>query len=242
MTSINKRTKPCCVCGKEGNRGVFGRYYCKECYDKRPKGKSNHPSSGGLIALPENKFKEELNKVYLVPDGIQFLKVPKGNKVFATLFLTHYPESKGIVGRSINYLIIYRRRIAGIIGLMNPPYAIGVIDKFFRINKENRNDMNLRIANNHVFRLINNEHNLASRCLRLLRKVVTKDWKEKYGNDLIGLMTFVEPPRKGTCYLADNWNYLGMTKGKGCIQRSHRWELRTWIEKPKKHIYAIKIP
>ena len=239
MPSICKRTGKC-SCGKEGKYGVFDKFYCEECYKKRPKGKSNHPSSGGLIALSDEEMKKELNKEYPWED-IYFIKVPKGNKVFATLFLTHYPESKGIVGRSINYLIIYNHKIAGIIGLTNPPYSIGIIDDFFGINKENRTQLNQQIANNHVFRLINNEHNLASRCLRVLRKVVTRDWKEKYGTELKGLLTFVEPPRKGCCYLADNWKYLGMTKGRGCIQRSGRWEKREWVDKAKKHIYAIKL-
>jgi hypothetical protein len=238
LPSINKR-KGICQCGKEGKYGVFKIFYCEECYAKRKK--SNHPSSGGLIALSEEKLKEELNKNYPY-GGIEFIQVPKGDKIFASLFLSHYPESKGIVGRSINYLIIYKGKIAGIIGLMNPPYAINIIDDFFGINKDNRNLMNQQIANNHIFRLINNEPNLASRCLRILRIVVTKDWKKKYGNDLKGILTFVEPPRKGSCYLADNWKYLGMTKGKGCIQRSGRWTERKWIQKAKKHIYAVKIP
>lgn len=236
MVSISKRTKPCHVCGKEGKFGVFGRYYCKECYEKRPK---RGKGTGGLIALPEKTLEEELNKYYS-HNEIYFMMVPKGNKIFASLFLSHYPESKGIVGRSINYLIIYQHKIVGIIGLTNPPYAIAAIDEFFEIKKENRIFMNGKIANNHVFRLINSEHNFASRCLRLLRIVGVKDWKKKYGNDLIGLITFVEPPRKGSCYLADNWKYLGMTKGFGTTQRSKRWENRKWIKKSKKHIFAIK--
>lgn len=189
--------------------------------------------------LPEAELKAELEKEY--PDGLFLKKVPKGDKVFASLFLTHYPESKGIVGRSINYIIIYNRRVAGIIGLTNPPYALGITDAFFGITKENRLEMNNHLANNHVFRLINNEKNLGSRCLRLLRIVVTQDWKRKYGYDLKGILTFVEPPRKGSCYLADNWKYLGMTKGRGCVQRTGRWEHREWVNKTQKHILGIKI-
>ena len=238
MPSISKRTEPCFVCGKEGKYGVFGRYYCKECYAKRP---HRGHGSGGLIALSETELQFELNKDIPYHSKPYFLKVPKGNKVFASLFLSHYPESKGIVGRSINYLILYGNRIVGIIGLMNPPYAIASIDNYFGINKNNRNAKNLEMANNHVFRLINNEPNLASRCLRLLRQVGVKDWQDKYGVALKGLLTFVEPPRNGTCYLADNWKYLGMTKGFGTTQRSNRWENRKWVKKSKKHIFVIKL-
>lgn len=240
MPSICKRTGKC-SCGKEGKYGVFDKFYCEECYKNRPRGKSNHKGSGGLIALSKEQLEQELYKNTPYHANPYFLKVPKGHKVFASLFLTHYPESKGIVGRSINYLILYRNSIVGIIGVTNPPYALNVTDEFFGINKENRIIKNQEIANNHIFRLIVDEPNLASRCLRILRKVVVKDWKEKYGNDLKGLLTFVEPPRKGSCYLADNWKYLGMTKGRGCVQRSGRWEKREWVDKAKKHIYAIKI-
>lgn len=237
MPSINKR-KGICACGKEGKYGVFKIFYCEECYAKRKK--SNHKSSGGLIMLPEAELKIELEKYY-PQNGLYFIQVPKGNKIFASLFLTHYPESKGIVGRSLNYLIIYNHRVAGIIGLTNPPYALGITDAFFGITKDNRLEMNNQLANNHVFRLINNEKNLGSRCLRLLRIVVTHDWKTKYGYTLKGLLTFVEPPRKGSCYLADNWKYLGVTKGRGCVQRTGRWEHREWVNKTQKHIFGFKL-
>lgn len=238
MPSISKRTKPCFVCGKEGKYGVFKRYYCEECYAKRP---HRGHGSGGMIALSEEELQYELNTDRPFHSKPYFLKVPKGHKVFASLFLSHYPESKGIVGRSINYLILYKNRIVGIIGLMNPPYAIELVDNYFGINKDNRNAKNLEIANNHVFRLVSNEPNLASRCLRLLRKVGVKDWQYKYGVVLKGLLTFVEPPRNGICYLADNWKYLGMTKGFGTTQRSNRWENRKWVKKSKKHIFVIKL-
>lgn len=238
MPSICKRTEPCFVCGKQGKYGVFGRYYCEGCYAKRPK--RGH-GSGGLIALPEEELKVELETDRPFHSKPYFLKVSKGNKIFASLYLSHYPASKGIVGRSINYIIFYKNRIYGIIGLTNPPYSVLPVDKFFKISKENRNTKNLELANNHVFRLIIDEPNLASQCLRLLRIVGAKDWNEKYNVELKGILTFVEPPRDGICYKADNWSYLGMTKGFGTTQRSGRWEVRKWVKKTPKHIYAIEV-
>jgi len=101
--------------------------------------------------------------------------------------------------------------------------------------------MNLKIVNNHVFRLIIDEPNLASQCLRLLRIIGKRDWKEKYGQDLIGMITFVEPPREGICYIADNWINLGNTKGFGTTQRSNRWEIRKWVKKTPKYIFATRL-
>ena len=59
MPAINKRTEPCHICGEEGRYGVFDRYYCKKCFDARPKRGKGH---GGLIALSDSELKIELGK------------------------------------------------------------------------------------------------------------------------------------------------------------------------------------
>lgn len=238
VPSFAKRTEPCCICGKEGSCGVFGRYYCKECYAKRPKRGHGH---SGMLALPPAELQYHLNKKTPFHSKPYLLQVPKGHKVFASLFLSHYPKSKGIVGRSINYLILFENKIHGIIGLMNPPYAVKATDEFFGITKDNRNEKNIRLANNHVYRLLYTVPNLGTRCLKTLRVVGAKHWEEKYGVELEGILTFVEPPRKGIIYKADNWSYLGMTKGFGTTARNKRWETRQWVKKKPKHIYARKL-
>jgi len=241
MPAISKRTEPCHVCGKEGKYGVFGRYYCKECYEKRPKRGKGH---GGLIALPADELKERLKQKFISPQSFKYpilLKVPKGHKVFASLYLSHYPNSKGIVGRSINYLVIWKGKIAGIIGGNSPPYAIKAVDGFFNITKQNRSEKLRGFFNNDVFRLIVHEKNLGTMTLRSFRETIKKDYSSKYGEELFGLITFVEPPRTGIVYKADNWNYLGMTKGFGTTQRSKRWESRKWIRKSPKYIFAIRL-
>jgi len=40
-----------------------------------------------------------------------------------------------------------------------------------------------------------------------------RDWKEQYGEEVYAVETFVDGERKGTCYLASNWAYLGETRG-----------------------------
>lgn len=77
--------------------------------------------------------------------------------------------------------------------------------------------------------------------LKNFRKTFKQDYYNKYNEELLGLITFVEPPRSGTVYKADNWIYLGMTKGFGTTQRSKRWESRKWVKKIPKLIFAIKI-
>jgi len=250
MVSIAKRTKPCCMCGKQGKYGVWGKYYCKECffkyYKKDPDLIAEEHGKGHSGMLPfknSRKLEEELKQTFLIPESFKYpflLQVSKGNKIFASLYLTHYPQSKGIVGRSINYLIIWKQRIVGIIGGNSPPYAVKPIDKFFGITKENRNEMLVKILNNEVFRIIRPDKNLATRTLKSFRINIRKDYKKKYGEDLIGLVTFVEPPRTGAIYKADNWTFLGYTKGYGTTRRGKRWFDRKWVRKKPKLIFAYK--
>lgn len=274
--AFSKRRGKCADCGKEGAKhGIFGKYYCTDCYKKRKKkgkktyiktcykcktegkcfkywGKfycekclvetSGHGNSG-MIAMPKEWVEHQLMQIHMIPESYQrpvLIYVPKGNKLFASLYLSHYPQSKGIVGRSLNYLIIYKGMTAGIIGGNSPPYAVKPIDEFFGITKENRGDMLVRFFNNEVFRIIKSSKNLATMSLKAFRYRVKKDYLERYGCDLIGFITFVEPPRKGSIYLADNWTYLGKTKGFSTKRRGKRWHIRTWGKTVPKHIYGWK--
>lgn len=250
LVSIAKRTKPCCKCGKKGRYGVWGRYYCKDCFieylGKDPDEiaeESGRGHSGMLPFKTKKQLTRALSQTYLLPNSFKYpvlVQVPKGNKVFATLYLSHYPESKGIVGRSINYLVIWHNRIVGIIGGNSPPYSVKAVDEFFGITKENRNDMLVQLLNNEVYRIIKPAKNLATMTLKSFRKQVKRDYLLKYSCPLIGLITFVEPPRTGAIYKADNWVFLGMTKGFGTTRRGKRWWDRRWVKKTPKLIFGYK--
>jgi len=247
--SIAKRTKTC-ACGKEGKYGIWGSYYCKECFIKRlgknPDEIAEQSGTGnsGMVAFKtEDELKSALAQTYMIPQSYKYphlLQVPKGNKTFATLYLTHYPNSLGIVGRSINYLVIWKGKIVGIIGGNSAPYSVKSIDEYFGIDKENRSDKLLEIMNNDVFRIVEPDKNLATMALKSFRIAIQRDYEKKYGGKLTGLITFVEPPRKGNIYYADNWTYLGMTKGFGTTRRGKRWWDRRWVKKEPKHIFAIR--
>lgn len=249
--SIAKRKGQCCMCGSDAPYGYWGQYYCKKCYIKKfskdpekiaKKGGKGH--SGMVGFRTEREFQNALSQTFLVPYSWQekpyLMQVPKGNKIFAHLYLTHYPNSKGIVGRSINYLIIWKGKVIGIIGGNSPPYSVKGINDFFAITKENRNDMLIQIMNNDVFRLIVHKPNLGTRVLRAFRLTIQKDHIKKYGHSLVGLITFVEPPRDGTVYKADNWIYIGMTKGYGTIRRGKRWHHGEWVKKQPKYIFGTR--
>ncbi len=58
--------------------------------------------------------------------------------------------------------------------------------------------------------------NLASHVLGIAMRRIRADWKDRYGEDLLLVETFVEKQRfRGTCYQAGNWITAGETKGRG---------------------------
>jgi hypothetical protein len=66
--------------------------------------------------------------------------------------------------------------------------------------------------------------NLASKALSLAAQRLREDWQERYGYRPVLLETFVEVERyRGTCYQAANWIRLGVTKGRGRMDRYKRY-------------------
>jgi hypothetical protein len=62
--------------------------------------------------------------------------------------------------------------------------------------------------------------NLASKALSLAAGRIREDWQQRYGYKPVLLETFVEVERyRGVCYQAANWIHLGVTAGRGRMDR-----------------------
>jgi hypothetical protein len=55
--------------------------------------------------------------------------------------------------------------------------------------------------------------NAGTQILKKLRNIAPISWKEKYGDELKWLITFVAGGNNGAVYLADNWKIIGHTAG-----------------------------
>jgi hypothetical protein len=65
--------------------------------------------------------------------------------------------------------------------------------------------------------------NLASRVLGLVCRRLAADWFSHYGYRPVLLETFVQLPRfTGTAYRSANWRYVGLTKGRGKLEKHHQ--------------------
>lgn len=66
--------------------------------------------------------------------------------------------------------------------------------------------------------------NLASKALALVAGRIRQDWQQRYGYQPVLLETFVEAQRyRGTSYQAANWICLGLTTGRGRMDRHSRY-------------------
>lgn len=157
----------------------------------------------------------------------------------------HYIPNRGCHGQQIHFLVYYKGDHVGIISGASSVYAVVARDKFFDIPKGDKEAKQKRylpaIINNTVFRLECHEKNLGTRVLSKFRKVAARLWKQLYGVDVIGFETFVieNERRKGSMYKADNWTYLGETKGStkvhsGLLNKSSR------VKTEVKLIFAFK--
>lgn len=223
------QNKVCDICGFNGKViESFGVKYCKECYDKKPKrGNGN----SGMIKMSELAIQGSL----FAKEGLYLEKTTKGNKEYATIYLEHYPGSLGIVGRQLNYFIKDGIVTIGIIGCNSPPLNYKLFNNYFGADYTE-----LNWVNNNVFRLLRHTPNLGTRVLKIFRKQILDDYKNIYGDSLVGIVTFVEPPRTGAVYKADNWDFLGETQGKKCQRRGDhgKWVNKEWSTGTKKLVFA----
>lgn len=130
----------------------------------------------------------------------------------------HYIPNNGTHGQQIHFLIHYKGNIVGIISGASSVYSVKNRDDFFDIPKDKEVKQKYylpAIINNVVFRLEYHEKNLATKVLSKFRKVSADLWNQLYNIEVIGFETFVieEEYRKGSLYKADNWTFVGYTKG-----------------------------
>lgn len=125
-----------------------------------------------------------------------------------------YVPSYKSVGRRIDWLIYYNNAVIGMIGIGSATYppCKDVLSKL-NITKEEYKCIFNNIANNWRFCLKERIPNLGTQVLKQLRQQAPIEWKNKYGEELFYIITFVAGGNVGTVYKADNWELIGTTSG-----------------------------
>ena len=205
----------------------FGKEICLSCLEKRKTGIKGH---SGMIYNPNIKSSNYCN----LTTGLKLLKVPKSHPLFVKWYIEHYPKSKGIVGRQLNYLIYYEGKPVGIISAVSPPLNYKKFREYFKV------DDDLEFVNNGVFRIVKSpKKNFATQVLKIFRLTIKKDYEKQYGNILLGIITFVEKPRNGGIYLADNWVCIGETQGVEVRRRGDNWINKSYTKTNNKKLIFV---
>jgi len=221
--------KKCYLCGSTKKvSSTFGKLKCYECIQKSKTGIKGH---SGMIYNKSTSIQFDM-----FSEVLTLMPIKKSNDLFVKWYMEHYPNSKGIVGRSLNYLIYINNEPIGIIGGASPPLNYKLFRKYFDTDDEKK------FINNNVFRIVNNKNkkNLGTQILKLYRNTIKKDYEKKYQDILLGIITFVEPPRTGAIYKADNWENLGFTQGISVSRRGENWYDKKYQQGTKKLIYGYK--
>lgn len=125
-----------------------------------------------------------------------------------------YVASARTVGRCIKYLIYYENELVGTfwIGSGFKPTPKAILNYFEKSQSEFDGMFN-SVADNKRFCMIKQIPNLGTQVLKAVRNRAKKDWYERYGDDLVAIITTIGNGKKGSVYLADNWSKIGETAG-----------------------------
>ena len=155
-------------------------------------------------------------------------------------YLTHYHYlGLRVVGQNVGYLARDRwGREVGALLFGAPAWRCTGRDLYLKERGFCPQKGLAMIANNTrflIFPWVKVPH-LASHILGAAARRIDGDWREKYGQGLEWLETFVERGRfAGTCYRAANWMHVGSTRGRGRQDRKHTAVV------PEKDVYLLRL-
>lgn len=135
----------------------------------------------------------------------------------------HYLGDTPLAGAQMRYLIRCQTTVLGGMGLGASAWSVAARDQLIGWLPEQRQRQLHRIVNHSRFLILPwvRSPNLASHVLARLVHQLPPQWQARYGYRPLLLESFVEKDRfEGTCYKAANWRCLGLTKGRGKLEKS----------------------
>jgi len=138
----------------------------------------------------------------------------------------HYLGYKVPFGASVRYLIYAKGDVVvGAFQFSSAAWRIGCRDRWIGWDARQLGRNLQKIVSNSRFLLLPwvRVRNLASTVLSLAARQIGRHWQALYGIRPVLLETLVDRARySGTCYLAANWTYVGMTTGRGRMDREDK--------------------
>ena len=141
----------------------------------------------------------------------------------------HYLGSGPLCGAQIRYIV--KSASYGILGALSFSAAAWQLksrDLFIGWDVKTREDRLKYVVSNSRFLICPSikVKNLASNILSQTVKRLRTDWVKRYNYEPALIETFVDSEKYlGTCYKAANWNFIGMTRGRGRQDRNNNKSL-----------------
>jgi len=128
----------------------------------------------------------------------------------------HYLGALPKIGETLWYVALWGNQWLALLSFSSCAWKCAARDRWIGWSFRFQYGRLKLIANNSRFLILPEGHapNLGSRILALCRRRLNTDWQNTFGHPLLLIETFVDPQRfQGTVYKADNWIYVGDTKG-----------------------------
>ncbi len=140
----------------------------------------------------------------------------------------HYLGYQPLAGAQLRYLARGQNQTLALLGFGAAAWKIAPRDRWIGWSDEQRQQRLHLIVNNTRFLILPwiECKNLASKLLAMSTRCLSADWSHRHGYRPVLLETFVESERfAGTCHRSANWTHVGMTQGRGKLDRNHTAKL-----------------
>jgi hypothetical protein len=138
----------------------------------------------------------------------------------------YHPLGYGLsLGAHLKYFVRWRGELIACLAFGGAAWTLEARDRWIGWTPEARREHLAKVVNNTRYLILPwaQRRNLASRILGLVAGRLGDDWWVRYGYRPVLLETFVDASRhRGSCYRAANWQWIGLTKGRGRMDRRFR--------------------
>ena len=136
----------------------------------------------------------------------------------------HYLGHAVPFGAHLNYLFYSGTQVLGCMQFRSPAWRMAARDQWIGWDEPTRRQNLQQIVNQSRFLILPWVHitNLASLILSKALRRLKQDWSARYAIEPLLVETLVDESRyRGHCYRAANWTRLGLTSGRGRMDRLH---------------------
>ncbi|MDH5659252.1 MAG: DUF4338 domain-containing protein [Nitrosopumilus sp.] len=175
---------------------------------------------------PAEPLEGELGDIQ--PVVLELVRTAEQRLLFRELVGRHHYLGHAVpFGAHLRYLVYASTpgRAVGCVQFSSPAWRMAARDGWIGWDDATRKRNLQRVVGNSRFLILPwvRVCNLASSVLSLVARQLPGDWHNRYAVEPLLLETLVDHSRyRGTCYRAANWIKLGVTAGRGRMDREHR--------------------